>query len=109
MHGEDPGHSYYRELRVAIEKQIGEQLDQARMTIPDEIDAEAIVINDDPAEGIAASARSADLLILGSRAYGPVRRVLLGSVSSALIHSAPCPVIVHPHGADEVRRTTDRG
>lgn len=38
----------------------------------------------------------ADLLILGSRGYGPVARTLLGSISSALIHTAPCPVLVVP-------------
>jgi len=100
LHGEDAGHSHYRELRIAIEKQVGERLDQARMTIPDEIDAEAIVVNGDPAEEIAAAARLADVLVVGSRAYGPLRRVLLGSVSSTLIRSAPCPVIVHPRGAE---------
>ncbi len=37
-----------------------------------------------------------DLLLAGSRRYGPVMRVLLGSVSTQLIHSAPCPVMVVP-------------
>ena len=90
----------YHELKAAIEEQVRERLDQARMTIPDEIDAEAILVTGDPAEQIAAATRPADVLILGSRAYGPLRRVLLGSVSSALARSAPCPVIVHPRGAE---------
>ena len=34
-----------------------------------------------------------------SRAYGRLRRVLLGSVSAALARSAPCPLIVHPRPA----------
>lgn len=38
----------------------------------------------------------ADLLIAGSRGYGPVPRVLLGSVSTHLAHHAPCPVLVVP-------------
>lgn len=38
----------------------------------------------------------ADLLVAGSRGYGPVRRVLLGSVSTHLAHHAPCPVLVVP-------------
>ena len=90
----------YHELKTAIEEQVRERLDQARMTIPDEIDAEAILVTGDPAEEVAAAARPDDVLILGSRAYGPLRRVLLGSVSSALARSAPCPVIVHPRGAE---------
>jgi len=42
----------------------------------------------------------ADLLVAGSRGYGPVARVLLGSVSTQLAHKAPCPVLVvpRPHG-----------
>jgi nucleotide-binding universal stress UspA family protein len=38
----------------------------------------------------------ADLLVTGSRGYGPVMRVLIGSVSSQLMHRAPCPVLVVP-------------
>lgn len=37
-----------------------------------------------------------DLLVAGSRRYGPVARALLGSVSTQLIHKAPCPVLVVP-------------
>jgi nucleotide-binding universal stress UspA family protein len=37
-----------------------------------------------------------DLLVAGSRGYGPVMRVLLGSVSTQLVHMAPCPVLVVP-------------
>jgi nucleotide-binding universal stress UspA family protein len=37
-----------------------------------------------------------DLLVAGSRRYGPVMRVLLGSVSTQLVREAPCPVLVVP-------------
>lgn len=39
-----------------------------------------------------------DLLVVGSRRYGPLRRLLLGSVSRALLHSAPCSLLVVPRG-----------
>ncbi len=37
-----------------------------------------------------------DLLVLGSRGYGPLTRVLLGSVSRRAAQEAPCPVLVVP-------------
>lgn len=44
----------------------------------------------------ACEEAGADLLVAGSRSYGPVLRVLLGSVSTQLMHRAPCPVLVVP-------------
>jgi nucleotide-binding universal stress UspA family protein len=41
-----------------------------------------------------------DLLVMGSRGYGPARAVLLGSVSGELVRRAACPVIVIPREAD---------
>lgn len=51
-----------------------------------------------PAADVIAEAceEGVDLLVAGSRRYGPVTRVLLGSVSTRLIHTAPCPVLVVP-------------
>ncbi|MFI4990200.1 MAG: universal stress protein [Solirubrobacterales bacterium] len=39
-----------------------------------------------------------DLLVLGSRAYGPIRHALLGGVSAAVMRGAQCPVLVVPRG-----------
>ena len=53
-----------------------------------------------PASGsilAAASEMEADLIVTGSRHRGTVRRTFLGSVSSDIIHQAPCDVlVVHP-------------
>ena len=40
-----------------------------------------------------------DLLVCGSRGYGPLRRVLLGGVLRKLIRRAACPVVIMPRGA----------
>lgn len=53
-----------------------------------------------PARALAAACEDVDLLVVGSRRYGPVLRVLLGSVSTQLIHIAPCPVLVIPRPGD---------
>ncbi|MEJ3404769.1 universal stress protein [Rathayibacter sp. YIM 133350] len=39
-----------------------------------------------------------DLLVVGSRGYGPARRVLLGGVSSKVLNHARVPVMVVPRG-----------
>ena len=45
-----------------------------------------------------ASEYDAQLIVVGSHGWGPARRFLSGSVSTGLVHSAPCPVlVVRPH------------
>jgi len=58
-----------------------------------------------PADEIAARAYGVvDLLFVGSHGHGPLRRVLLGNVSGALVRAAGCPVVVTPRTAIEPRR-----
>ncbi|WP_205697084.1 universal stress protein [Conexibacter sp. SYSU D00693] len=45
---------------------------------------------------LEACADGVDVLVCGSRAYGPLHAVLAGSVSRALADHAPCPVLVVP-------------
>ena len=40
-----------------------------------------------------------DLMVMGSRGYGAVKGVLLGSVSMQLMRACPCPLYVVPRGA----------
>jgi nucleotide-binding universal stress UspA family protein len=50
----------------------------------------------DPRTILAERSADLDLLVCGSRGYGPVRSVMLGSVSRALAHTARCPLLVVP-------------
>jgi nucleotide-binding universal stress UspA family protein len=47
-----------------------------------------------------ASHDGVDLLIAGSRGYGPLRSVIVGSVSRHLVAHAACPVLVIPRSAE---------
>jgi nucleotide-binding universal stress UspA family protein len=47
---------------------------------------------------LVESSAHVDLLVLGSRGYGPLKRVLLGSVSRAAVNDARCPVLIVPRG-----------
>jgi nucleotide-binding universal stress UspA family protein len=52
-----------------------------------------------PAEELAVYSASLDLLIVGSRGYGPVGRLIHGSTSQQLAHSARCPLLVLPRAS----------
>jgi nucleotide-binding universal stress UspA family protein len=50
----------------------------------------------DPAEAIcdAATEEGADVIVVGTRGRGAAKRTLLGSVSTKVVHNAPCDVLV---------------
>lgn len=49
-----------------------------------------------PATALLALSQEVDLLVIGSRRWGPSARVLLGSTGEALMHDAACAVVAVP-------------
>lgn len=74
-----------------------ERVDRALGSVTEDVIADASVLRGDPAETLAE--QDVNLLVVGSRRYGPIRTVLLGGVSLPLIRSAGSPVMVVPRGA----------
>ncbi len=86
----------YREFK---ENEWERVYEQAAGRVADGVDTEPQLLHGDPAEALSEAASDLDLLILGSRAYGPVKGTVLGSVSARVMAAAPAPVLVVPRGA----------
>ncbi len=87
-------------LKEGLREHLEQLIEQKLAALPAGVEAAGEVIEGDPPAALAEAAAEADLLVLGSRGYGPLRSVLLGSVSSPLVREAPCAVMVAPR-ADE--------
>ncbi len=75
------------------------ELDDVMANRPADVECEDVLRQGSPPGELCDEAEDADLLVMGSRGYGPLRSVLLGSVSSGVVRSAPCPVLVFPRSA----------
>ena len=75
-------------------------LEDAAEPISEELRAVTVLAEGKPAAEIVDQAgKGVDLLVMGSRNYGPIRRVMVGSTAIAVTRGSPCPVIVIPRGA----------
>jgi nucleotide-binding universal stress UspA family protein len=89
----------------AIEAMLGEA--QARMDALEGVDGRASYGL--AGEDLARFGDELDLLIVGSRSYGPVRRLVYGSTSSYLERHAHCSLLVLPRGSTRgVEASEDR-
>jgi nucleotide-binding universal stress UspA family protein len=77
-----------------------EVLREAVELLEDGVRVETDVLVGPPAEVLVEESERVDLLVMGSRGYGPLRAVMLGSVSRQVINGARCPVIVLPRGVE---------
>ncbi len=85
----------------AIRGEARTHLDEVLRHLAGAVATEGVILDGDPAECVLAQADGwADLIVTGSRGYGPRRQVLLGSVSAGVLAGATVPVIVTPRGAE---------
>ena len=75
----------------ALREFVNKVADETGETVPD---ITVVMEKGDPAEELIKASRDADLLVVGSRGSGGFARLMLGSVSSKVVHHAACPVVV---------------
>ena len=88
-------------INEVLRRQCEEELAQAVSELGTDIDASGTLLDGDAGELLARESGELDLLVVGSRGYGPLGAVLVGSVSSALVRSAQSPLVVVPRGPGE--------
>lgn len=92
-----PLSSVNQELRA----QMAEQLDRTESALRETgLEVAGALLDGDPATELAKATEHLDLLVLGSRGYGPFGAVMLGSVSNALVRTAGCPLVVVPRSVE---------
>jgi nucleotide-binding universal stress UspA family protein len=85
-HNEDLVRDAVQELVDKVASEVGGALPAVTVT----------VASGNAAEELVNASRDADLLVVGSRGAGGFGRLLVGSVSSQVVHHAVCPVVVIP-------------
>lgn len=85
---------YFQKVRAEVE----ERLQQVTAPIREELPVRTEILGGRTTDALVRHSQKLDLLVLGSRGYGPLERVLLGSVSRAVVNNAHCPILVVPRG-----------
>ncbi len=62
----------------------------------DGIDYETAEDIGEPSQRLIEACSDADLLVVGRRGAGFLRRMVVGSVATHLVHESPCPVLIVP-------------
>ena len=90
--------NYFEEMDAALRKQGQNIVDRAiqKLKSNDTLLADAVLVPGSPRQAILDEAESwgADLIVLGSHGYSAWQRLLLGSVSQAVVSHAKCSVEV---------------
>jgi nucleotide-binding universal stress UspA family protein len=89
----------YGNVHEDYEARQREGLDEAVAGMPSDVRVETGFNAGSPSHELAAQSELVDLMVVGSRGYGPRAAVLLGGVTHTLLRKAACPVVVLPRGS----------
>ncbi len=94
-----PTYAYTGIMPPAIGDSVDALLQEASGRMRELPDVEGRAVYGLPGEELAAFGDELDLLVVGSRGYGPMRRLVLGSTSAYLERHARCSLVVLPRSA----------
>ena len=90
----DDGSAEWEEIVASAEQRLRDELEHAALITGENVVCE--VVRGRPADRLLELADEVDLIVIGSRRWGPVARLMLGSTGESLLHDAGCPVLVVP-------------
>jgi nucleotide-binding universal stress UspA family protein len=90
----------YKAFNQDYEQDQRERFEHTVAALPSDVSAEAMFLSGRPGTELATQSQDVDLMIVGSRGYGPMAAVMLGGTTHTLIRDAACPVVVLPRGAE---------
>lgn len=100
-----PSYGYYgyaqihEDLLVAERTHVADVLaETARLAEDEGVECETVAATGSVVDEICRLARERDarMIVIGAHGWGALRRLVFGSVSTGVMHDAPCPVLVVP-------------
>ena len=89
----------YTDHMAALRTSLEHRLARALEVLPGQARARPLVTEGHTPETLVGHSAGTDLLVVGSRGYGPLRSVVVGDVATKLATHAECALMVVPHGA----------
>jgi nucleotide-binding universal stress UspA family protein len=90
----------YSDLLVAQDNAERALVDAVKLAEAQDVAITGQFVTGGPAQVLIEASKEADVLVVGSRGLGGFRGLLLGSVSSQVVHHARCSVVVVPPPAE---------
>jgi len=93
------GGTVLNELFASRESYLRKEMDSFLKQDLPRLQARRVLVSGDPARKIIEYAHQerADLIVMPTHGYGPLRRFILGSVTAKILHDADCPVWTGVH------------
>ena len=84
------------DLAAEVEKMQGEVIESAieASNFGDEVEVRRVLQKGRPADTLMTAAEGATMLVVGNRGRGGFAGLRLGSVSQAIAHHSPCPLVI---------------